>query len=339
MKHDIFDSMKEQLNPSLQAQAALKEALSRPAKTKSVHWQKYVAVAACAALAISAGPIYCALNPPLHAYAVEMAESTQKSELSLATGGDQGNGIDGTHPILPGGAVITERPVQEEATAAYEALMAQFSADCGPDSYPDWYGGSYIDEWGGLIVCVVGAPAEDKSLYLEIQDMCGDHSVGFRDVTYPLVRLNNLQTEVVNLLKELKFTDQLWVTGVDEEHNQVAVTLPFASKKALAGLHRLDPAGDAIAVTVVERQQVALDKAPAEFPVEMPTVQETPAKVEQEQPAHYDLLPLETPSVANEDNALAIEPVDPGEGISDLSAEKVDPAQSMETPAFSPSGE
>lgn len=334
MKHEIFDSMKRQLNPSLQAQAELQETLSQPAKAKPIRWRRYVAVAACFALVVAAFPVYGTLNPPLHAYAVGMAEPSQELELGLGMTGDLGNGIDGTHPILPGGAVMVERPVQEEATAAYEALMARFAADCGPGSYPDWYGGSYIDEWGGLIVCVVGAPAEDKSLYLEIQDMCGDHPVGFRDVTYPLVRLNDLQTEVVELLKELEFADQLWASRVDEEHNQVAVTLPFASKKALAGLHKLDPAGDAIAVTVVERQQVVLDKAPAELPVEKPVVQDAPAKVEQERPAHYDLLPLE-----DDPGALAIEPVDPGADIADLPTETVAPAQSVDLPAFSPGEE
>lgn len=309
MKHELFASMKEQLTPSLQAQANLQEALSRPVERKASHWQRYVAAAACLALAIAAAPVYGALNPPLHAYAVE-AEAAARQELEAGSGLDQGSGIDGTHPI---GArePTAERPVQEEAAAAYEALMARFAADYGKDSYPDWYGGAYIDDWGGLVVCVVGAPADDKSLYLDIQTMCGNRSVSFQDVTYPLSKLNALQMEAVALLEGLDFAPQLWASGVDEEHNRVNVTLPFASKKALAGLHKLDPAGDAIAVTVVERREPVFE-VPAEstqYPsitpapggdvdgnpdgYDVPTyekqgISELPAAKESSAPAHYE---------------------------------------------------
>lgn len=294
MKRDIFHSMREQMSPSDAAKAALEERLTQPIAHKPHPWREYAVLAACVALLVTAVPVYTALNPPLHAYAVEAVEEiTDLLEGTTNLVSDRGSGIDGTQPLAPGGADIVERPVQEEAAAAYAALMARFATDYEPDCYPDWYGGAYIDQWGGLIVCVADAPAEDKSLYLEIQAMCGGHSVGFQDVTYSLAYLNSLQKQVVELMRELDFADQLWASGVYEEHNQVAVALPFASKKALAGLHELDPAGDAIAVTVIERTAVSLTS-----PEESTTPIVTPAPIselpaEKEAPAHYDLLPLE----------------------------------------------
>lgn len=352
MKHEIFNSMKGQLNPSLQTQAELQEALSQPVKRKPVRWQRYVAVAACFALVVAAFPVYGALNPPLHAYAVEV-EAATRQELEAGSGLDQGSGIDGTHPVgtrEPTG----ERPIQEEAAAAYEALMARFATDYGKDSYPDWYGGAYIDDWGGLVVCVVGAPVDDKGLYLDIQAMCGGRPVSFQDVTYPLSKLNALQMETVALLEGLNFAPQLWASGVDEEHNRVDVALPFASKKALAGLHKLDPAGDAIAVTVVERREPVfevpagstqypsiapapggdVDGDPGGYSYDTQPIPITELPGEVTQPAHYDLLPLE-----DDPDALAIEPVDPGTDLNDLPAETVAPAQSVDIPAFTPGEE
>lgn len=321
MNKKLFCDMQEQLIPGPEALAGLEERLvAQPVrKAARPRWGRYVALAACAALVVAAVPLYGALNPPLHAYALGVEEPA-KQELGLMTG-DTGGGIDGTHPLTPGGADIVERPVQEEATAAYQALMARFAADYGQGNYPDWYGGSYIDEWGGLIVCVVGAPVEDKSLYLEIEEMCGGHPVGFRDVTYTLAQLNTLQDQVVELLKELDFAEQLWASGVDEENNRVDVTLPFASKKALAGLHKLDPAGDAIAVTVVERQEVnftateeptAYEAAPGVSVQITPTPNELPVPEPMAEEPHYDLLelpqekqPVELPAPAQTSEAPA----------------------------------
>lgn len=260
MNKKLFAAMQEQLKPGTETLEALEERLkATPAKAKP-RWGRYVALAACAALAVAAIPVYSLLNPPLHAYALDAEPA--REDLEQSKGGllvpplDVGIGIDGTHGI--GEQPMVERPVQEEAAAAYQALMTRFETDCGAGGCPDWYGGAYIDQWGGLIVCVVEAPVEDKSLFLEIQEMCGGHSVGFRDVEYTLSHLNELQEQVVALMGETGIVDQLWRCSVDEENNRVAVTLPFASKRALAGLHRLDPAGDAIAVTVTERKPVQL---------------------------------------------------------------------------------
>lgn len=280
MNRELFSQMQRQLEPSPEAEAALKAKLER-AKTKGrVRWGRYVAVAACAALAVAAVPIYGALNPPLHAYAVgDGGAAAEHGEVLSLTGDkdDLQTGAPNTGD-LPGGAVV-EVPVQEEAAAAYEALMDHIDNARKPwiDSaqrFPDWYGGAYIDEYGDLVVCVVGAPLDDKSLYLEIQDLCGSQAVAFREAKYTLNELNALQEEVAAQLLELDFGQIAWATGVDEENNQVTVALPFAIKKVLAQLQRLDPAGDAISVTVGEHEPVPLVEATPRPVVELPAAKE-----------------------------------------------------------------
>lgn len=297
MNKELFSTMQEQLKPGPQALEGLEAKLGAAPAAKP-RWGRYVALAACAALVLTAIPVYSALNPPLHAYALGAADMERKAGNEDL---GRGNGIDGTVPVGTGAAIV-ELPVQEEAAAAYQTLISRFTADYGAGNYPHWYGGAYIDEWGGLIVCVVGAPAEDKSLYLEIQELCGSQAVGFQDAKYPLAQLNGLQEQVVALLKEAELADSLWSSAVDEEANRLNVVLPFASKKALAGLHRLDPAGDAIAVTVVERQAVRFDTAPEEplyvidpapEPAGEPRIEDLPQKMQPgvEQSAVTGLVP------------------------------------------------
>lgn len=308
MNKKLFAAMQEQLKPGAETLQALEERLkTAPAKTKP-RWGRYVALAACAALAVVAIPVCSLLNPPLHAYA--LSAEPAREELGrpvtglLTPGLDGGNGIDGTQ-VGDQECPTVERPVQEAATAAYQTLMTRFAADYGSDSYPDWYGGAYIDAWGGLVVCVVDAPVEDKSLYQEIWELCGSQAVAFQDSKYTLSHLTALQEQVAALMEETGMAKEVWVSGVDEEHNRVFVTLPFASKKALAGLHRLDPAGDAIAVTVTERQPVQLvaPEEPTAYVIDpAPYEKEPPAPVEElpaekPQSARYDL--LEIPAVEN----------------------------------------
>ena len=55
MSDPIFASMKTQMNPSAQAQKELMDKLTQAAPIKrKLAWKRYVAVAACAALALCA---------------------------------------------------------------------------------------------------------------------------------------------------------------------------------------------------------------------------------------------------------------------------------------------
>ena len=58
----------------------------------------------------------------------------------------------------------TMRRIKEsKSSLQYEKLMDSFEeTETGELIYPNYYGGSYIDDDGGFVVCVVAANAEEK---------------------------------------------------------------------------------------------------------------------------------------------------------------------------------
>lgn len=438
MKHEIFDSMKEQLNPSLEAQADLGEALSKPAKARAADSRRWAALAACACLMLTiCGAVALqsdAPSPRQHSYTavdgvfqpiVEQknpidgggAEST--TQTGSGEGGDQDAGMtpeeleqamldagytqeeikeyqsigyqmtwakwwkfvhqqensEGDAPFnldtlkifsqkelntpggeLPGGATVGgDVPVQAGAEA-YDRLMQGMGMMEENAEYPDWYGGAYIDANGGLTVLLVAdKDPGDKSLELQVLDWIDNAPVAFTSAKYSHAYLSGLMDQLDERLSPL-VAEGGW--GINATDNCIDVDILFpVDTKVLTLLAELDPNDDAIRVNAYTEKahkfQFELKDAPAkvqlgedpvpggdvggnpdgyEAPVELP-VHTVP---EEDEPAHYDLLPLETPSIANEDDALAIEPVDPGEDLADLPAETVAPAYSVDLPAFTP---
>lgn len=168
---------------------------------------------------------------------------------------------------LPGDAYEGDAAVQEEAAAAYQALMARFRADFGEDAYPDWYGGSYIDKSGTLVISVtqeVSAQA-DKAFFLEVQDWAGSDKVAFREVKYSLTHLNALMDRL-NALPETdpKCGDVMAGWGVDERGNRIELTLTGTDDHILSVLAELDPEDDAILVQVAANAATTYDTAPAQ---------------------------------------------------------------------------
>ena len=147
-----------------------------------------------------------------------------------------------------GGAYIGGAPDQSEAIMAYQNLMARFEADYGPDRYPEWYGGAYIDAYAGLIVNITRSEEpEGKELYFQIWDWAGSERIGFGSSDFSLNQLNELQDKVEAAMEELGLQ---YGCGIDEEAGQVELTLPEATMNALWALARLDPEDTAIRVTV-----------------------------------------------------------------------------------------
>lgn len=146
---------------------------------------------------------------------------------------------------LPGGAYVDGAPDQGEAIMAYQNLMAKFEAEYGPDRYPEWYGGAYIDGHAGLIVNIAeGYEPEDKELFLRIQDWAGNDKIGFGSSRESLNYLRFLQGEALAAM------DRLGVPagcGINEEAGQVELDLPCVTDEILWELARLDPT-DAIQV-------------------------------------------------------------------------------------------
>lgn len=202
---------------------------------------------------------------------------------------------------LPGGAYVVDIPVQETAAAAYQNLMAQFEKDCGPDKYPEWYGGAYIDENETLVVNIVeGGEPEDKALFLKIQDWAGTDQVSFGNVKYGLGYLRDLQDRAFEAMSELGLAVGC---GVNEETGQVELDLSAVTDEALRLLAELDPADDAILVRVGQAA-VAEDTAASEAPdgyIHIPAPAENDVQPDNlpigPEGAEYDLLPLEPSGV------------------------------------------
>lgn len=238
----IFTRIQCQLTPSAQAEAALRERMEAPAARRS-RGQGYAigcGLAAACLLLVAAIPALTR-STPLHSF--ERVEGT--GFFMEMQGVQAGTGASG----IQGGAATGDVSVgDEEAVLAYERLMEQFAQAYGPGAYPDWFGGAYLPESGGLMVCVVEEEqSADKSLPLQVWEWAGSRNVGFREVKYSLSHLDRLQEQVTADMSELGV---LGSCRVDVTANRLALILTGEDEKALARLAQLDPAGDAIFVGV-----------------------------------------------------------------------------------------
>ena len=190
---------------------------------------------------------------------------------------------------LPGGAYVGDAPSQEEAVDAYEKLMGRFNG-----TYPDWYGGAYIDDAGWLVVQLVeGKDPADKSLELQVLDWTDDGHVVFSSCKYSLAYLHDLQDKVVDAMQEL---DLFSSCGADEESNRLDLTLTSVTDEALILLARLDPDDDAIYVQVGQRPST--DTASGG----------TSVIPEGEEPAVYHVISGENDAPARDEDLIAVEP-------------------------------
>ncbi len=297
MDRAIFSSMQSQLSPSPQAVDALRERLAR-SNAPQRHPGRWIAVAACAALALTAYPVWRAVRPApaaLHSYVLveggglqidttqgTLAAGVQKEDPAFDTG-DPPAAVSSAGTIYTpfdestakpapdqsfSGALVGEQvpvqdadaAVQEEAFAAYQGLMAYFDTTYGPDAYPDWYGGAYI-QGSILIVNVVQENVDEaywidlgngdrmvgKEFYIQVQEWAGSQAIGFGDVKYSLGHLRALQRQI-EALPELEELSS-WACGINEMSGQVELDVPEADDALLAALARLDPEDDAIQVT------------------------------------------------------------------------------------------
>ena len=184
-------------------------------------------------------------------------------EALLAFSQEEGLAVNtGEAPVeLPGGAFVRSVPDQSEAVMAYQNLMARFEVDYGPGRYPDWYGGAYIDEHGGLTVNIVELrELPDKELERQIQDWAGSDRISFGSSRLSLNQLRELQDKAFNAMYEMGLAVGC---GVNEETGQVELTLEEVSEAALRKLAELDPADTAILVIVERAPGADLAEEPA----------------------------------------------------------------------------
>ena len=228
-----------------------------------------------------------------------LAEASGEWTLEALLAFSQAEGLavnTGEAPEMPGGAFAGDAPDQGEAVAAYQNLLARFEADYGPGRYPEWYGGAYIDEHGGLVVNIVERlEPEGKELFWQIQDWAGTDRVAFGSSTLSLDQLRELQDRVLAVMDELGLSAGC---GINEEMGRVELTLEEVNNAALWMLAELDPAGTAILVIVA--RSAALD-APAEEPAAAaPSVSHTI------QPGGTQKVPDD--AIADENGVIAWEP-------------------------------
>ena len=323
MNKEFFASMGAQMAPSPEARAALREKLAQGVPVKRpVPWRRYAALAACLALVITAVPlsrhwkwrkIVDNFQPgdtvsPLEPHSYVTADGVSTQTENTTTGNiDAGGGEAMNTGDLPGGAYVVDIPVQEIAVMAYQNLMAQFEKDYGPDAYPEWYGGAYIDENERLIVNIVeGDEPEDKALFLKIQDWAGTDQISFGSVKYGLGYLRDLQDRAFDAMDALGLAVGC---GVNEETGQVELDLSAVTDEALLALAELDPEDDAILVRVGQTMAVTEDTAAKETLaangpggyVHIPAPEENDVQPDHlptaPDGAEYDLLPLEPSGV------------------------------------------
>ncbi len=224
---------------------------------------------------------------------------------------------------LPGGAYVGDVPVQVGAED-YQKLMDRFNG-----TYPDWYGGAYLDQSGRLVVQLVeDKDPGDKTLELQVLDWTGSDTVMFSSCKHSLAQLHELMDQLnalPNTDPQCKEVMAGW--GVDEEANHIKLTLTQVNDHILSVLARLDPDDDAIYVQVGQR---------------------TTADVGTEDPAVHHVMPGGVP-IPDDEDLIAEEPwVDNLDGahydIRDLPEEKKPAAtdfaheedSSADTSAFTP---
>lgn len=257
MNKELFDSMRKQMTPSPTVRAALSEKLAQPMKKRPVPWKKYAAVAACAALVIGAFSVYnlhqvhhddLRRTLQLHSYVTVDGPTGYVTE-NAATNDTGAGGTEVNTGDLPGGAYVGDVPVQAGAED-YQKLMDHFNG-----TYPDWYGGAYIDSSGWLVVQLVSdKDPGDKSLELQVLDWTDDGHVMFGSCKYSLNQLNELMDRLNALPDEDPVCREFMASwGIDEEANRIELTLTEVNDHILSVLAELDPEDDAILVQVGQR--------------------------------------------------------------------------------------
>ena len=258
MNDPIFSQMKEQLIPSPAARAALEEGLSRPVR-RPVHRCRYWVLAACLLLAAALPLGHALLFPPLHSYVTVEEAAGQEQDASTQEAAprpgliisESGLGPD-TLPAeegepydlsrLPASAQDGGYPAQQlpsaegetssdadtgEGALLLERLTREIQREYGNGTYPDWYGGGYLDSAGDVVVLLVQG------------------WVSCARARYSLASLTKLQEQIC---AQPSVKAVLSSCALDEENNRLVLSLTRADDEALSALAVLDPRDDAVYV-------------------------------------------------------------------------------------------
>ena len=217
MNDPIFSQMKEQLIPSPAARAALEE----DASTQEA--------APRPGLIISESGLGPDTLP---------AEEGEPYDLSRLPASAQ----DGGYPAqqLPSAEGETSSDADTgEGALLLERLTREIQREYGNGTYPDWYGGGYLDSAGDVVVLLVQG-CDTQALRSQVRDW-----VSFARARYSLASLTKLQEQIC---AQPSVKAVLSSCALDEENNRLVLSLTRADDEALSALAVLDPRDDAVYV-------------------------------------------------------------------------------------------
>lgn len=336
--HELLDLLGE-VNEDYVLEADGK--VSRP----RFRWKAIAACAACAVLVLGAYPVYrMSRNQnldlpglhPLHGYTVVEGGGMDGPQ-ALVEGGGTGTPVPNTpeantEPAQIGAGQSYDVSGQRKAIAQYQGLLQGMGGQggCAPETYPDWYGGAWIDDTGDKLAVAIVDGFHTGQLEAQIEEWCGGEVVFVQDMKFSYAHLLDLSEQILQALQEHLNQDDVWsaLTSIvpDMMSNYLAVGFSGTpSDTALAFLAQLDPGGDAIRVQAyADKPDTLTGEGPAPAPVDpenraAPAVEPAPGgtvyhgedapadavpggaqpqdraqtrgEPEEGRPAHYDLLP------------------------------------------------
>ncbi len=296
MNDPRFAAMRVQLGPSAEAEEALRHRLTESIPRRRPRWQ-YLTAAACAALLLCAYPVYRGLTaPPQHSYVLlgqgdSFATGDSYSAEENITSPEDAQVDAPPIPDPPPGP--ESKPYEGEGLEAYQSLLSHFGGALYP-SYPDWYGGAYLNDEGRLVVLTMTGSIPNLPEALQDSTVVVLESRARYSYSYLL----SLQEQVVDAMLDLGVFAGC---GVDVEANRLYLAIREVNREALTLLAELDPEDSTIYVEITPYPATITEDGPA-----LDTVSE---QHDIESPALYFGDP-DAP-VPDEDDAIAYEPVDP----------------------------
>lgn len=290
MNDPRFTAMRAQLGPSAEAEETLRRRLTESAPRRRPRWSCLTA-AACAALLLCAYPVYRGLTAPhQHSYVLLDSGDSFVTDNSYFAEENVTSSEDTPVNAPPG---PESKPYEGEGLAAYQSLLSRFGGSLHP-SYPDWYGGAYLNDEGRLVVLTVIGSTPD------LPEALRDSAAVLLEsrARYSYAYLLSLQEQVVDAMLGLGIFAGC---GVDVEANRLCLAIREVNREALTLLAKLDPEDDAIYVEITPYPAIATEDGPASDAVS--------EQHDIESPALYFGDPAAP--VPNEDDAIAYEPVDP----------------------------
>jgi streptogrisin B len=135
--------------------------------------------------------------------------------------------ITGTNNIPAADTDSIDDPAQEYSVMSYEKLMDSYTDKTDETSYPDYYGGSYIDDEGNYNVYIKGNAAQTKNVSREIEKIIGSSDFVIKEATYSYNELESvmdtLNTYQQNYDNEV--SRNFLVYYLSDRNNEVVVEL------------------------------------------------------------------------------------------------------------------